>query len=164
MNMYKNVVLCAMIVMMMPGCNWFSGSSEPVRLRLVNVLDLATFKDAHIKGGKSVESVQVDFNDLEKNTAQWDKTVPVVVYCSNYFCTASGDAARKLQELGFLNVYAYEGGIAEWYQMSLKNSIYQVEGKAEKPYLKIEVKKPHKDHQGIRVITAKELQAMIVKE
>mgnify|MGYP003626742147 CR=1 FL=1 len=38
----------------------------------------------------------------------------VVVYCANFDCPASTDAARKLDEAGFNNVYDYEGGTQDW--------------------------------------------------
>lgn len=159
---HSTFVIVFLAISVLPACDWFSQkASVPVRLRLVNVLDSASFKDAHIKGNGAVESINVQMQELAKRAGEWDKTVPVVAYCSNYFCMASGDAAEKLTELGFTDVYAYEAGMAEWYRLSLSDKSYEVEGPAEKPYLKITVKQPKKEPENIRVISSQELQKMI---
>lgn len=157
------VAACYSLLVFLPACNWFSSSKVPVTLRLVNVLDKVEYDDAHIKGSSTVESIQVSLEDLESKAALWDKNIPVVTYCSNYFCRASGDAARRLIELGFTDVYAYEAGIAEWYRLGLENQVYEIEGPAAKGYLKLEVKKPEKDHHDIQVISSEDLQKLIKK-
>jgi rhodanese-related sulfurtransferase len=142
-------------------------SSAPVanaKLRIVNVLEKELFDDAHIKGSATVASVNIPFVDPEKFAAvvkDWDKTVPVVTYCTNYFCTASGDAAQKLMDLGFTAVYAYEAGMADWYQLSKSDANYAVEGPAQNKYWSMVIAKPEKDHGNIHEITAQELQKMI---
>src|SRR5579871_1320547 len=83
-------------------------------LVVINVLDKELYEDCHIKG-----SVNVALDQLEHFAAGLDKEkAEVVVYCSNYQCSASETAARKLQELGVKNVAVYEGGMAEWYQQN----------------------------------------------
>src|SRR3989339_2165901 len=83
----------------------------PVQLRLVNVLDEALFKDAHIKGGAGVESINVPFEKVKEVAQSWSRDIPVVFYCSNYMCMASGDSVKTLAEMGFKTVKAYEGGM-----------------------------------------------------
>lgn len=136
-----------------------SGSSVPVRLRIVNVLDESLFVDAHIKGAPGAESINVPFEKVKEVAQTWSRDVPVVFYCSNYMCTASGDAAKMLKEMGFVSVKAYEGGMAEWYQLGRKDSSYETLGAAQSDYLRYEVKAPldKKDY----VISAQELQKMI---
>ena len=52
-------------------------------------------------------------------------------------------AAQKLKEMGFENVWAYEGGTAEWYQMGLKaEGKYPVEGTCQASYLSAANEKP----------------------
>ena len=65
-------------------------------------------------------SINVPFEEVETFAKDLDRDAEMVVYCANYMCTASGAAAQKLKEMGFENVWAYEGGTAEWYQMGLK--------------------------------------------
>ena len=101
-------------------------------IRVVNVLDKANFDDAHIKG-----SIHVPDTEVEAVSATWGKNIPVVFYCSNSMCMASGVSARKLKEKGFEKVYAYEGGMAEWYQKAQKDPSFAFEGPAAMEYLKL---------------------------
>ena len=171
--MSKIVKFAIVTVFLVIGCivlfasyNWFSKlpiSKVPVKLRIVNVLGPEEFKDAHIKGSLAVKSINVQLQNFESQVESWDKTIPVVTYCSNYYCMASGDAARRLVGLGFTDVYAYEAGMAEWYILSQNDKKYEVEGSAKKEYLNIKFKKPNKKHEGIRVISSEDLQKMIKK-
>lgn len=160
--MQKKLFFLCSLALLLPACDWFGSKSlAPAKLRIVNVLDPESFNDAHIKGSSTVHSLNVQMQNLAQAVADWDKTVPVVTYCSNYFCMASGDAAEKLMELGFTDVYAYEAGMAEWFQLSETDKSYEIEGPAKKPYLKIKVKKPQKEPENIRLISSQELQKMI---
>lgn len=143
--------------------NWksFEEPKGETKLRLVNVLDKPLYDDAHIKGTKNVESICVPFMELEASVKNWDKTTPVVTYCANYQCTASGSAAKKLKELGFTDVWAYEGGTAEWYQLGKKDSSYAIVGPAKQGYLEGAIKKPTQHEEGVQEITAAELQKKI---
>ncbi len=94
-------------------------------VKLINVLDQKYFEDAHIPG-----SLNISLDDLEKESADWNKDATVVVYCANYNCSASAAAARKLKEYGFTNVKAYEAGMADWAQAGLP-----VDGPAQESYL-----------------------------
>jgi rhodanese-related sulfurtransferase len=141
-----------------------SAPASHAKLRLVNVLDKALFDDAHIKGSATVASVNVPFVDPAKFAAEvkdWDKSVPVVTYCTNYFCTASGEAAEELMKLGFTNVFAYEAGMAEWVQLSKTDAEYAVEGPATNKVWGMVVPKPEKDHGKVHEISSQELQKMI---
>ena len=133
----------------------------PVRLRLINVLDQKLFDDAHIKGGAGVESIGVSLEELSKKAAGWDKTVPVVTYCSNYFCSASGEAARALKGMGFEKVWAYEAGMAEWFQLGKKDASYEVEGPGKEQYLAFVVAKPARGPEDVQVVSSEDLQKMI---
>ena len=39
---------------------------------------------------------------------------PVVVYCSSFTCQFSPLAAHKMAEMGYTEVYDFEGGLADW--------------------------------------------------
>ena len=43
-----------------------------------------------------------------------DQATPVVVYCANEDCQASPRAAKKLEDLGYVNVFDFEAGLAGW--------------------------------------------------
>lgn len=141
--------------------------AEPVTLRIANVLDDVAFSDAHLKGDdkRGVVSIQLPFMKVEESVKAWEKNVPVVVYCSNYQCTASDDVAHQLKKLGFADVMVYKGGMAEWFQLSKTSPEYQVEGPAQLSYLQIKVDKPtglvEKDAEGVRIIDAQELLRLI---
>jgi rhodanese-related sulfurtransferase len=38
------------------------------------------------------------------------------VYCASIDCHSSTDAAKKLDQAGFTNVYDYRGGAKAWHQ------------------------------------------------
>lgn len=134
-------------VMVLPAC-WFGSESIPPlqKLQLVNLLDQELFNDCHITG-----SINVPFMQFEDYVAKLNKNTEVVVYCSDYQCLASGYAWQALHDAGFKNVWAYEGGMAEWYQAGLP-----VTGPAQQSYLKKNVAKPS-THSAVRVIELKEL-------
>jgi len=94
-------------------------------LLVINILDENLYQDCHIAG-----SIHVPFDQLELYMKDKDHGAEIVLYCSNYACGASAYAVKMLQKLGFEHVYAYEGGMAEWYQKGLP-----VEGPCEQSYL-----------------------------
>ena len=76
--------------------------------QIVNVLSPDYYHLGFIKG-----SLRIPLSDLEKRSEELDKSREVVVYCAHSECSASRQAAEKLERLGFW-VSAYEGGIKEW--------------------------------------------------
>lgn len=42
------------------------------------------------------------------------KDTTIVTYCAGGKCTASMLAAKALADIGYTNVYAYEGGLEDW--------------------------------------------------
>lgn len=134
-----------------------SFKTAPASLYVVNVLDADLYNDAHIKG-----SINITLQELEAKAKAWDHETPVVFYCSNYMCSGSGQAAKMLTALGFKDVRAYEGGTAEWYQLSKTDPSYIIEGPAQQRYLSIVMEKPsHEEEAGVRIITAPELKKMM---
>jgi len=150
MNVNKlGLVSLFIILAALPGCwDWFGKKDK--ELVVVNVLDEDLYEDAHIKG-----SINVPFQNVmdfaEKN---WDKERShIVLYCSNYMCTASKIAAKQLQDKGYKHVWAYEGGTAEWYQKGLP-----ITGEAKQGYLTMEVEPEKGDPENELYITVEELQ------
>ncbi len=77
---------------------------------LVEVLSGEKYKKAHIKG-----AINIPLNKIGKEAKQrFAKDKEIVVYCSDSECTSSPTAAKKLDDLGFTNVYDFEGGKKEW--------------------------------------------------
>lgn len=137
------------LVTLLGGCAWF-GTQKPT---VINVLDKAYHEDCHIPG-----SVQVPLAELPEFAKKLSKSQPIVTYCANYACTASGYAAEQLAKLGFTKVYAYEAGMAEWYSEG-----YPYEGLAEESYLTMDNKPTdgHTSAAGYNIISTTELASML---
>ena len=107
---------------------WAFDPSTGNRLMVVNVLNADQYRDCHIKG-----SINVPFNDLERFAQRLAPETELVFYCSNYRCSGSGAAAKLFQSKGFKKVWAYEAGMAEWYQRGLPS-----EGPCKSNYLRMD--------------------------
>lgn len=106
---------------------------EEPKYYLVNVLGEKDFNDAHIKGSINIPFEKVNsFLNAIKN-----KEIPLIFYCSNYFCTASDAAAKMAIKKNFKTVFVYKGGMAEWYQAAQEDKSFEYVGLADADYLKI---------------------------
>jgi rhodanese-related sulfurtransferase len=144
------IYLLIMSVLLLSGCGFGEKKSSQARhtgLVVVNVLDKELFDDCHIKG-----SINIPFETIEICKDIIDKNAEVVFYCSNYFCSASGQACKMLKKEGFSRVYAYEGGTAEWFQQGLP-----VEGPAQSSYLTKHIKPSDEHDPEISLISMNEL-------
>ncbi len=83
-------------------------------LVIVEVLSRADYRRFHIPGAINVPLGE-DF-ELAIQAAVPDRDRPVVVYCQNLQCHASPTAARKMEALGYREVYDYAAGKADWQQ------------------------------------------------
>ena len=83
---------------------------------LVEALPAKYYEDAHLPGAINVPHKEVD--ELAP-TMLADKSAQIVVYCSNRACQNSPQAARRLDELGYENVYDYEEGKQDWIEAGL---------------------------------------------
>ena len=77
---------------------------------LIDVLSEESYNESHIKGAVNIPLKRI----ASKAKERFDKDEPLVVYCSDKDCTASPSAAKKLTDIGFTNVYDFEGGKKEW--------------------------------------------------
>jgi len=112
---------------------------------VINVLDDTYYSDCHIAG-----SINIPLRQIERCENEYDKDAEIVVYCAHELCTASMEALKKLKELGFTSVRAYEAGMANWYQSDLP-----VVGSCTKEYL---AHQPTKEEvHGPEIISAEEL-------
>jgi len=75
--------------------------------RLINRLDEWMFRAKRIPGS-------IHFGSLKHALATLDPKEEVIVYCSNFGCTASVLVYQQLVDHGFQNVKHYAGGIADW--------------------------------------------------
>ena len=77
---------------------------------LVDVLSEDQYDKSHIKGAINIPLEKIG----RKAENKLNKEEEIVVYCSDKNCSASPNAAKKLESLGFKNVYDYEEGKADW--------------------------------------------------
>lgn len=83
---------------------------ENDNVKLIEVLDENDYKAEHIKGAINIPLERIGTEAKDR----FDKDDKIVVYCSDYSCSSSPTAAKKLDNLGFKNVYDFEGGKKEW--------------------------------------------------
>jgi rhodanese-related sulfurtransferase len=85
------------------------------RFHLVDVLEPEDYEQHHIKGAINIPYQRIGYVAEDK----FDKGEEIIVYCSDYDCTSSLIAARKLQQLGYHNIYRYAGGKKEWMESNM---------------------------------------------
>jgi rhodanese-related sulfurtransferase len=151
---------------MLTSCGWFTKNEKsvnPESLKLINVLDKSMFDKGHIAG-----SIHIPFDGLKKKASEykksgeWNENTPIVVYCSNYACMASVESAKMLNKLGFKNVCAYEGGTAEWYDLSQKDDSFKIEGTNPGFYEALK-DEPFDDDSDVCAITAEKLKKQLAE-
>ncbi len=135
-------------VILVPSCGTGSSTEPQYRgLVVLNVLDKPLYDDCHIPA-----SVHVPFEEVEEFAAKIEKNAQIVFYCSNYQCSSSWYAAKKLKSMGYSNVSVYEGGMAEWFQAGLP-----VNGPHQSNYLKRVCKPGTDEEQDVPVIHMQDL-------
>lgn len=82
-------------------------------VHVVNVLSPKHFRERRIP---SSLNVPVDSDEFERDVelAIGGRTKRVVVYSADSTCPKAPDAADRLEEAGFTNVFLYEGGVQDW--------------------------------------------------
>ncbi len=83
---------------------------------LVETLGPRYYEDAHLPGAINIPHTEV--HELAPEMLL-DKSAEIVVYCSNRACQNSPQAARRLDALGYENVYDYEEGKQDWVEAGL---------------------------------------------
>lgn len=131
----KYSLLSILGLVLIAGCSSQKTEKEHPSMLVINVLDEVHYNDAHIKGSINVPMMNLkEYMDDIKKADQKNMQIPVVIYCSNYACGASSAAAKQLQKMGFDHVWAYEGGMAEWYQLNFPQGDYNLVAKVEYPF------------------------------
>ena len=83
---------------------------------LVETLGPRYYEEAHLPGAINIPHTEVD--ELAPELLP-DRSAQIVVYCSNRACQNSPQAARRLDAMGYENVYDYEGGKQDWIEAGL---------------------------------------------
>jgi len=78
---------------------------------LINALGRESFKAKHIPGSINIPAGEIE--DLAGQVLP-DKNQEIIVYCASTSCSASPEAAQKLTDLGYHNVYDFEAGLTGW--------------------------------------------------
>jgi rhodanese-related sulfurtransferase len=81
---------------------------------LINVLSPDDFNKKHIRTSINIPVKDANFAKRVEEVAG-DKERDIIVYCANFDCPASTDAANALDKAGFRNTYDYEGGTQDWF-------------------------------------------------
>jgi len=83
---------------------------------VVEALPRPYWEDGHLP---TAINVPHDADDATILAAIPDRDRPVIVYCANAACSNSGILARRLDQLGYAEVAAYEGGKQDWVEGGL---------------------------------------------
>ena len=116
------------------------------KLLIINALAPEAYDDCHIAG-----SINAPLATLESYVKNIPKDTEIVVYCAHYECPVSRNAWHLLKKLGFTNIFAYEGGMAEW-----KKKRYPSQGNCKSEYLE-EKHSPKESDKSVKTITAEQL-------
>lgn len=104
--------------------------SDP-SLKIVDVLPAASYVAGHIPGALSIPLELIASRAPELLP---DRSAEIVVYCGNFTCERSAEAAAELHELGYVNVRDYRGGLADWAEAGgPTNSVAEAESDPEAP-------------------------------
>ena len=77
---------------------------------LIETLLPREYEKWHLPG-----AINIHFNKIAKEARdRFEKNAEIIVYCHDEECNASPIAAKKLESLGFTNVYEFSGGKAAW--------------------------------------------------
>lgn len=81
---------------------------------LINSLTSIEYTIQHIPGSINIPLYEMDNN---KNLPE-NKSTTLVFYCMGNSCLYSRKASIKAMELGYKNVFWFEGGIPDWYRFN----------------------------------------------
>jgi rhodanese-related sulfurtransferase len=82
------------------------------RLVLVDALAPMVYAHSHLPGAINLPPADIDPARVARQIP--DRATEIVVYCSSPQCDDSVATAKRLQELGYTNVWHYAGGKNEW--------------------------------------------------
>jgi len=82
-------------------------------IHLIEVLDKKNFEESHLPEAVNIPLSSSDFEAQIKKAVP-NKSDEVIVYCQNQGCSASEDAAKKIEALGYTNVNDYAAGKEDW--------------------------------------------------
>lgn len=78
---------------------------------VIEALPASYYEDAHLPGAINIPHTEVEELAPQLLT---DKQATLIVYCADLPCPNSTLAARRLERLGYENVFDYAEGKADW--------------------------------------------------
>jgi rhodanese-related sulfurtransferase len=88
---------------------------------LINTLPREHFNKTKLPRAVNIPQDEPSFvQQVEKRAGAKDKKI--VVYCANIDCDSSTQAAEKLDDAGFTNVYDYRGGAKAWQDNAVEHA------------------------------------------
>ncbi|NLF32474.1 MAG: rhodanese-like domain-containing protein [Planctomycetes bacterium] len=81
---------------------------------LVEVLAPEYFDEYHLPGAINVPMDESFEENIQDAIPQKDR--PVVVYCYSAECSASSEAAARMADLGYTDVFHYAAGKTDWHR------------------------------------------------
>jgi len=93
---------------------------------LIEALPEDSYNEGHIPG--AFQMVPEDIRQGKGDQLPQDKSTPIVTYCASAECPKSRMAAEALEEKGYTNVAAYEGGKEDWKGAGLLLSMEKAAG------------------------------------
>ncbi|MGQ0618267.1 MAG: rhodanese-like domain-containing protein [Acidimicrobiia bacterium] len=95
--------------------------------QIVDVLEAKEYEDSHLPGAVHIPLAEI----AEKASRLLDPAKPTITYCYDSLCDMSPRAARRLESVGFADVYDYVASKVDWLGAGLP-----FEGtRAEEPHL-----------------------------
>ena len=85
------------------------------RIVLLDVRGDDAYNNEHIPGAKSAPVGALN----ERIGCCTVKGAEIITYCGSESCTASTEAAKRLENLGYFNVSRFSGGIRSWKEAGL---------------------------------------------
>lgn len=85
---------------------------------VIEALPAEYYEKFHLPGAKNVP-LNDQFDEKIRQSAP-DKSNPILVYCMDAECDASPKAAKRMEELGYSQVYDYEAGKVDWKEAGLR--------------------------------------------
>jgi len=95
------------------------------RFNKVTVVDARTryeYDTIHISGSHNILVSKANFENEVRELRQ-RSSKPIVFYCNGHTCFKSYKAARRAQNAGVSNVYAFDAGIFEWSRANPKKAV-----------------------------------------
>jgi rhodanese-related sulfurtransferase len=85
---------------------------------IVDLSDRFVFSIVHVAKAINIPYAEPNYIGQLKDLRSKFGEKPIVVYCDDRTCAASYETVREAQRNGINKIFAYDGGLAEWIQIS----------------------------------------------